>query len=358
MHRRGIVAILLGIVVALAAGAPARGAPSAPPTTEPPPPPIPRSYIVVDVDTGNVIAAQDAHSLHLPASTVKLMTALIAAERLPADDMVPISALAEAMPARKINVKAGQVWTLKDLMHCVLMISANDAAVAIAERVGGTLDGFEAIAQATAARLGLSDGSLFNDPAGLDDEFAHGGGSYTSARDLAIVARAVLARPDLMAVIGTKEYTFTGGDALGHHFTNHNLFLSMYDGATGMKTGTTDKAGSTFVGSATRGGRTMLTVELDAPDAYRSAAVLLDQGFATPVASESKVDALPAVVRDASVPTTAPVPTVAGEAASRSTSRPHLDINSPPVAVAVLLAGLLALALVRRSQLTRQRPER
>jgi D-alanyl-D-alanine carboxypeptidase (penicillin-binding protein 5/6) len=350
MHRRGVAAILA--VLALAAGAPA--AHGAPPPTEPPPPPVPKAYVLVDADTGNVVAQQDARSLHLPASTVKLMTALIAAERLPANDMVPISALAEAMPARKINVKAGQQWTLKDLMHCLLMISANDAAVAIAERVGGTLDGFTQIAQATADRLGLSDRPAFNDPAGLDDEFAHGGGSYTSARDLAIVARAVLARPDLMSIIGTKDYTFTGGDGLGHHFTNHNLFLGMYDGATGMKTGTTDKAGSTFVGTATRGGRTMLVVEYNAPDYYRSAAVLLDQGFATPVASESKVDALPPVVRDASVPTT---PTTAAAAAPTATSRrpdAHLDINSPPVAAAIFLAGMLLLAFLRRAQLSRR----
>lgn len=356
MRRRGVAAVLALVALVLGTGAPVALA-KAPPPTEPPPPPVPKAYIVVDADTGNVIAQQDARSLHLPASTVKLMTALIAAERLPATDVVPISALAESMPARKINVKAGQQWTLKDLMHCLLMISANDAAVAIAERVGGSLDGFTQIAQATAARLGLADRPVLNDPAGLDDQFAHGGGSYMSARDLAIVARAVVSRADLMAILGTKEYSFTGGDGIGHHFTNHDLFLGMYDGATGMKTGTTDKAGSTFVGTATRGGRTMLTVEFDAPDYYRSAAVLLDQGFATPVASESKVDALPPVVRDASVPTSNPPAAAEGAAAPNSTTRgpdAHLDINSPPVAVAIFLAGMLILAFVRRAQLGRR----
>ncbi|MGI8663962.1 MAG: D-alanyl-D-alanine carboxypeptidase family protein [Acidimicrobiales bacterium] len=346
MRRLGALGLLAALLTAFSFGAPAARAA----------PPAPKAYVVVDVDTGNVIASQDARTLHLPASTVKLMTALIAAERLPPDDLVPISALAASMPARKINVKTGQTWKLNDLMHCLLMISANDAAVAIAERVGGTVDGFKAIAQATAARLGLADNSMFNDPAGLDDEFAHDGGSLTSGRDLAIVARAVLARPDLMGIIGTQDYRFDGGDGVSHHFTNHNLFLGMYQGATGMKTGTTDKAGSTFVGSASRGGRTMLVVELDAPDPYATAAQLLDQGFATRVELESKADALPAVVRDASVPTTAPVPTAmaAGRNAPGGSQSDRVDSNSAPVAVAVLLAGLLALAFVRRAMLLRR----
>jgi serine-type D-Ala-D-Ala carboxypeptidase (penicillin-binding protein 5/6) len=359
MHRRGIVAFLLWLVLGCGVAAPLAGAAS-PPSTEAPPPQVPAAYIVVDVDTGNIVSQADSRTLHPPASTIKLMTALIAAERLPATDVVPISPLAESMPARKINVKAGQTWTLNDLMHCLLMISANDAAVAVAERVGGSLDGFTAIAQATADRLGLVDKPVFNDPAGLDDEFAHGGGSFISARDLAIVARAVLARPDLMAIIGKTEYSFTGGDGLGHHFTNHNLFLGMYAGATGMKTGTTDKAGSTFVGSATRNGRTMLTVELNAPDAYRSAAVLLDQGFATPVASESKVDALPAVVKGASVATTTPPPVAEGSAAAAPAKHAgsKLDINSPMVAAAILLAGVIALVIVRRSIVLRHAAHR
>src|SRR5205085_6701650 len=130
------------------------------------------------------------------------------------------------------------------------------------------------------------------DPAGLDDEFANKGGDRISARDLAIVARAVLAQPALMQVIATRDYKFAGGDGLGHTLTNHDLFLDLYPGATGLKTGTTDLAGHTFVGSATRNGRTMLAVVLDAPDSYGLVERLLDQGFATPVRVEADVDRL------------------------------------------------------------------
>ena len=104
--------------------------------------PLPKAFVLVDADTGAVIAQQDDRTVRLPASTIKLMTALIAVQRLQPGDGIPISPLAEGMPARKINVKAGQVWTFKDLLYSMMMVSANDAAVAIAEKLGGgTLDG-------------------------------------------------------------------------------------------------------------------------------------------------------------------------------------------------------------------------
>ncbi|HEV3226700.1 MAG TPA: serine hydrolase, partial [Acidimicrobiales bacterium] len=248
--------VLVALVLAVAGPADAK---------RPAEPPLPKAYVLVDADTGAVIAQQDARTVRPPASTIKLLTALIAAQRLKTTDSIPISAVAEGMPARKINVKAGQVWAYAHLMYSMLMVSANDAAVALAEKLGGgTLDGYVPIANATAARLGLSDNPILNDPAGLDDQFANKGGDRISARDLAIVARAVLARPDLMGMIDTRDYRFTAGDQIAHHITNHNLFLDLYPGANGLKTGTTDLAGHTFVGSATRGGRTMLAVVFDA----------------------------------------------------------------------------------------------
>lgn len=320
-----------------------------------PPPPLPKAYVLVDVDTGNVLAGQDARQARYPASTIKLFTALIAAQRLPAGDVIPISSRAESMPARKMNVKVGQLWTLSDLMYAMLMVSANDAAVAIAERIGdGSLDGWTAVAQETAERLGLADRPVLSDPAGLDDlQFSNGGGSIISARDLAIVGRAVLARPDLMAMLQTPHYEFIGGDNIGHKLTNQDLFLSLYSGATGMKTGATDKAGRTFVGSATREGRTMLVVVIDAVDPLRSAALLLDQGFATPVASEPTTDVLPPVVPDAALtPIAAPADEVAagsnGGTGSRSGSS---TLDSPPVAFGIFVLGLVLLVLVRRAML-------
>ena len=343
----------LAIVVAVPAGA--ASAASAARAQDVPPPPLPKAFVLVDVDTGNVLAGQDARQPKYPASTIKLLTALIAVQRLSAGDVVPISARAESMPARKMNVKAGQQWALSDLMHAMLMVSANDAAVAIAERIGdGSLDGWTQVAQQTAERLGLVDQPVLLDPAGLDDQqFSNGGGSLISARDLAIVARAVLARPDIMAMLQTPHYEFVGGDGIGHKLNNQDLFLSLYAGATGMKTGATDKAGRTFVGSAARDGRTMLVVVIDAVDPLRSAALLLDQGFAMPVAAESTTDVLPAVVPDAALtPIAAPADEVAvgtnGGTASRSGSN---VLDSPPVALGIFVLGLVALVFVRRAML-------
>jgi D-alanyl-D-alanine carboxypeptidase len=322
-------------------------APAMAKTAPPPaPPPLPKAYVLVDADTGAVLAQQDARTLRPPASTIKLLTALIADERLAPTDAVPTSSVAEGMPARKINVKAGQVWNERDLMYCLLMVSANDAAVALAEKVGGNLDGYVDIAQQTAERLGLTDHPLLFDPAGLDDQFSNRGGDRISPRDLAIVARAVLAQPDIMKVIGTKLYSFTGGDAIEHRLTNHNLFLDLYPGATGLKTGTTDLAGHTFVGSATRGGRTMLAVVFDAVDSYGSAGALLDQGFNTPVAAEANLDHLPDVVADASIPPTTEA--VTAPPVRASTSRGESFVDSTPFAFMLLVVGLVPLVKLRR----------
>ena len=360
MRRSGVrLATMLAVgAIALVASAFAVAAPSAatPRRTHAQAPPLPKAYVLVDVDTGAVLAQQDSRSLRPPASTIKLLTALIASQRLTPTDPVPISPLAEGMPARKINVKAGQSWKYDDLMHSMLMVSANDAAVALAEKVGGgSLDGYVRIADATAHRLGLADHPILNDPAGLDDQFSNKGGDRISARDLAIVARAVMKSPELMAVVNQRDYNFTGGDAIGHHLGNHNLFLDLYPGANGLKTGTTDLAGHTFVGSASRGGRTMLAVVFDAVDSYASAGALIDQGFATPVANEASLDRLPDVVADASLPppTTTPetVPIVPAPVKTNS------FMDSTAFAILVFVVGLLPLAALRRRVIaTRNRP--
>jgi D-alanyl-D-alanine carboxypeptidase (penicillin-binding protein 5/6) len=318
-------------------------------------PPDPDSWILVDADTGAVLDGADTRTPHLPASTVKLFTALVAVQRLPADDPVPISAVAAGMPARKINVKAGQVWDREDLLASLLLVSANDAAVALAERVGGgDLTGWERVAGTVAAALGLRDRPDLSDPAGLDDEFSHGGGSAISARDLAVVARAVLREPALMAIINTPEIRFHGGDGLDHHVVRHNRLFELYPGAIGLKTGLTDRAGRTFVGAARRDGRTMLVVLFDAVDIYATAGHLRDQGFATPVDAEAGLDRLPEVVPGAAldpperIPGALDVVVAAAPTAGGGGGGLGVDWDSPPVALLVLLVGAVPALLVRR----------
>src|SRR5881227_2453677 len=106
--------------------------------TQAPPPPPPKAWVLIDSDTGAVLEQGNAHQPLPPASVTKVLTALIAAEQVPPGADIPISAQAQGMPARNMNMKAGQVWKFEDVLHALLMVSANDAAVAIAEKISGS----------------------------------------------------------------------------------------------------------------------------------------------------------------------------------------------------------------------------
>jgi serine-type D-Ala-D-Ala carboxypeptidase (penicillin-binding protein 5/6) len=256
---------------------------------------VPASFILVDNNTGKVLAGQNQHQNLPPASITKLLTALVAINQLPENKPVPITADAAAMPAMKIGVQPGQMWSRDDLLRSLLMVSANDAAVALADASGGGLTEFSTMRYSAARQLGLSDNPTLNDPAGLDDStYSNDGGDRISARDMAIVARAALANPLISSIAATKSYRFIGPDGVHHELPNHNKLLNIYPGAIGLKTGYTQRAKNTFVGAATRNGRTMLVVVMGADNPYDYAEQLLDQGFATPVTSESATaDVLP-----------------------------------------------------------------
>lgn len=291
--RRALLALVAAVAAVVVTGT-AAGSQTA--TTPLPPPPLPKAWILVDADSGAVIDAGNAREALPVASVFKLFTALMTVENLEPHTPVPISPRAEGMPARKINVKAGQTWDSDHLLHALLLVSANDAAVALAERVGGSMQGFADLLARTGNALGMEDDPVLLDPSGLDDEFSYRGGNRISARDLAIVTRAAMAYPQIMQIVSLPEYRFDGGDGLPHRLRNQNRFLTMYEGAIGMKTGYTRKARRTFIGAATRNGRTMVAVVVDAVDTYGSAARLLDKGFATPISALADMEHLPEVV--------------------------------------------------------------
>ncbi len=286
----------------------------------------------MDADTGNVLDAGNDRTPLPPASLTKVITALAAVGSLPpsATD-VPVSATAAAMPASRINMKQGEVWTLNDTLYALLLSSANDAAVALAERAGGTEQGFQPIFAATAAGLGFADHPVLNDPAGLDGPQGVEGGNLVSARDLAMAARALLAQPTLAAIVATPIYYFTGPDGFHHRLTNHNeWFLTTYPGAIGVKTGYTAHAGHCLIAAARRDGRTMLAVVMNGSNPTQTAKDLLDKGFATPVGVEPAADRLP--------PVHLGPPTVAGQ-----------TIPAAPPGTASPLAAHAAAPQVRRA---------
>jgi D-alanyl-D-alanine carboxypeptidase (penicillin-binding protein 5/6) len=197
-----------------------------------------------------------------------------------------------------IGAKPGQVWKLDDMLHALLMISGNDAAYAIAERTGGTVEGFAALMNATGKELGLRD-SAFSDPAGLDGREGFGGGSRMSAYDLAVVARNARAVPEIASIVRLSRYDFTGPDG-PHRLENHNnSFLTKYAGADGMKTGFTKLAQNSLAASATRDGRTLVAVMLGSYGGEigtaRWAMTLLDAGFRTLPGAPGTGEILPPV---------------------------------------------------------------
>src|SRR5438067_3828755 len=172
------------------------------------PPPAPKGWALVDADTGAVVDGGQARTPMLVASVFKILTAIVVQENLAAGSDVPVSARAEGMPARKINLKAGQVWKSDDLLAALLLVSANDAAVALAEKTAGSLEAFGGMLDRTAERLGMADHPVLRDPAGLDDEFSVDGGNLVSPRDLAIATRAFLSYPALAGIVTQPVYRF------------------------------------------------------------------------------------------------------------------------------------------------------
>lgn len=334
----------------------------APPSTPAPTPALapPKAFVMVDAATGRVLAADDDRTPMLVASTAKLFTALVARERVPLDAPVIISPLAAGEPALNINAKAGQVWKASDLFECLLLVSANDAAMALAEASGPHLPNFEQRVADLTRTLRLADHPVLRDPAGLDGHFSIAGGNLVSARDLAIAARAVLADPVLANIARQKEYRFKGGDGIDHVIRSHNHFMLTYPGAIGLKTGWTERAGHALVAAATRNGRTLIVVVVGASDPVRDATNLMNLGWLT--RSSPGDDQLPPVpARDASgalVPTPSSVPIVrsphqvAAPKAARASTGPATDQLERGwlalIAGSVVLATGLGVLVVRR----------
>lgn len=314
------------------------------------PPAQPRAWIVVDAATGAVLDAHDERMPMPPASLTKLLTALIAVDHLTPADTLTVSDRAAGEPATKINMKPGQVWTFQDALYSLLLSSANDAAVAIGERVGGSLEAFSGQLRQAGTVLGLQDAPILADPAGLDDNFSVNGGNVISARDLAIIGRAVLAQPLLAQVVATKVYSFVGPDGAHHRLGNHNKLLTMYPGAIGLKTGYTSKAGEDLISAARRGNRTILAVVLGAPNLYKDTATLLDRGFAM-AAPAAGADVLPVVHPLSAAP---PAPAVVSIPAP-TLAKAGRDNRIVLAAGTGMLAGAILISARRRQIRARRR---
>ncbi len=287
------LAIVVVIVVAVGSGAaPSAAAPGSP---------EPRAWIIVDADSGAVLAAANEHEPLRPASTSKIMTALIAVERLDPSRPIEVSATAAAQPPSKIGASEGERWNPLDAVAAITLESANDMAYALAETIGdGDLASWSRIVNDSATRLGMTD-STFADPAGFDAPGeAYGGGSWVSVYDTAIATRNAMAVPALATLAASGSYDFTWPSGTPDVMENHNPMLAggnwAYSGATGFKTGFTEAAGRTMVATARRDGRSIIVVAFGTYDIYAWSAQLLDQGFATEPGTGSGVTLPPIAV--------------------------------------------------------------
>ena len=325
----------MAFALAVVAGPAARAQPAATPLP-------PKASILVDADTGAVIAGTNSRAPLPPASLTKIVTALAAVAALEPGSSIPVSARAAGMPAHNLNMKEGQVWVVEDVLASLLLSSANDAGMALAERVSGTAEAFSQALANTARRLGMSDAPVLQDPSGLDDEFSVGGGNRISARDLAIAARAVLTEPRLAPLVASPVQSFTGGDGIAHRLGNHNRLLKVYPGAIGMKTGYTRRSMHGLVAAATRNGRTMIAVVMGAPgDTYGLATALLDAGFASAPGAMPLGDRLPAVAA-APTPAKAKAPAAARQLGSEQVAAASLEpvADSKPAAGGTSFANM------------------
>ena len=239
------------------------------------------SAILLNTETGAVLYAHNPDDPRPPASTTKILTALVILERGQLSDMVTVSRAAAQVGGHQLGLRAGQRISLGDLLAAILIQSANDAAVAAAEHVGGDLPGFVALMNASARELGLSE-SRFANPHGLDEP-----GHYTSARDLARLAQAALEHPMFARLVRMSEARLTVWQPgrtgqlqpRVRIVRSHNKLLGRLDGADGVKTGYTGGAGRCLVASASRDGQRLIAVLLNDPHRWSDAAVLLEYGF-------------------------------------------------------------------------------
>jgi D-alanyl-D-alanine carboxypeptidase len=237
------------------------------------------AFIVIDAEAGKVLSHSDSDALWYPASLSKMMTAYVTfraleAEKLKATSPVRISANALGQAPSKMGFKVGTVMNVDNALKMMLVKSANDIAMAIAETVGGNETKFVASMNAEAQRLGMVS-THYNNPNGLPD-----GGQVTTARDLAILARALWVDfPEYRQYFGIPAIK-AGKRVL----RSQNKLLEQYRGTTGMKTGFICSSGFNMVASAQRGGRAVIAVVLGATSSSErneTAARLLDGGFAT-----------------------------------------------------------------------------
>lgn len=211
--------------------------------------------ILIDSKTGRILWGKNEEKELSMASTTKIMTAILAIESGKLDEKVIVSKTATKAPEVKLHIQENEEFLLSDLLYPLMLESSNDVAIAISEHIYGSTENFCLEMTKKAKKLGAMN-TIFKTPNGLDKEDHH-----STAKDMAIIAKYAMENEIFVDIINTPNFTFNS-NLKAYSVTNKNKLLTSYDGANGIKTGFTNMAGNCFVGSATRGNISLISVVL------------------------------------------------------------------------------------------------
>lgn len=228
------------------------------------------AYILIEASSGTVLYSKNADERHEPASTTKILTALIAIENCDLETVFKVSKSAAEVEGSQIGLEAGDEVSLGDLLYMLLLKSGNDAAVTIAENIAGDVETFASMMNERAKKAGCEN-SNFENPHGLGSE-----NHYTTARDLALIAAEALKNPTFAKIVSEKQHTLSY-----HNLTvaNSNRLLRVSDMFCGVKTGFTKAAGRCLVSAAKKDGVTLVAVTLKDGDDWNDHVYLMEKGF-------------------------------------------------------------------------------
>ncbi len=230
--------------------------------------------ILMDVQSGRVLYEKNINKKMRIASLTKIMSAIVAIENGNLNDIVTTSDLAYGTEGSSIYLKSGEKLSLEDMLYGLMLRSGNDAAVAIAEHIGGSIEGFAYLMNEKAAYLGMSH-SYFVNPHGLDHK-----NHYSTPKDMAILTAHALQNPTFQQIVSTKTKTAPlEGEAWDRKWLNKNKLLSMYQWADGVKTGYTKLSRRCLSSSATKNEMQLTVITLNAPDDWNDHIKLFEYGF-------------------------------------------------------------------------------
>lgn len=267
---RRIIIIIL-VILLFGFTSPSYGSPAE--EQEAPPGVSAQTAIMIEANSGEVLYEKNADQKAFPASITKIMTALLAVENGSLEEKVKVSENAAGVEGSSIYLTPGEKITLRDLVYGLMLRSGNDAAIAIAEQVGGSKDNFVIMMNKKARELGACNTNFVN-PNGLHDP-EH----YTTARDMAIIARAAMKNTEFKKVAATKTWVTDRGEGKYNYFYNKNKVVYQYNGGTGIKIGFTKAAGRTLVASSEKDGMELICVVMNAPNWFQDTYALMDYAY-------------------------------------------------------------------------------